>query len=64
MKQLLGKLTVVLRALREEGGQDLIEYALIAALIAFGAVAGMSDLASDLNTAFGNIGTTLVTYTN
>ena len=43
---------------REEG-QDLIEYALIVALIAFAATAGMSTLASAINTAFTNIGTTL-----
>jgi pilus assembly protein Flp/PilA len=48
--------------LREEG-QDLIEYALVVALIAFAATAGMQTLAQDINTAFGNIGTTLTTYT-
>jgi pilus assembly protein Flp/PilA len=47
---------------REEG-QDLIEYALVVALIAFAATAGMSTLASDINTAFSNIGTTLTSYT-
>jgi pilus assembly protein Flp/PilA len=48
--------------LREEG-QDLIEYALVVALIAFAATASMQTLATDINTAFGNIGTTLQTYT-
>ena len=48
--------------LREEG-QDLIEYALVVALIALAATAGMKILASDINTAFSNIGTTLTTYT-
>jgi pilus assembly protein Flp/PilA len=48
--------------LREEG-QDLIEYALVVALIAFAATAGMQTLAQDINTAFGNIGTTLTSYT-
>jgi pilus assembly protein Flp/PilA len=43
---------------REEG-QDLIEYALVVALVAFGAMAGMRGLATDINTAFGAIGTTL-----
>ena len=50
-------------ALLREEGQDLIEYALIVALIAFGAVAGMQTVAADINTAFQNIGTTLTTYT-
>jgi pilus assembly protein Flp/PilA len=42
-----------------EEGQDLIEYALVVALIAFGATAGMSTLAQDINNAFIGIGTTL-----
>jgi pilus assembly protein Flp/PilA len=49
-------------ASREEG-QDLVEYALVVALIAFGATAGMKALASGLNTAFNNISTNLSTYT-
>jgi len=49
-------------ASREEG-QDLVEYALVVALIAFGATAGMSQLATGLNTAFGHISTTLGSYT-
>ncbi len=51
--------SVVLR----EDGQDLIEYALVVALIAFAAVAGMQTVAADINTAFTNIGTTLTSYT-
>ena len=46
-----------------EEGQDLIEYALIVALIALAATAGMSTVASDINAAFSSIGTNLVTYT-
>ena len=45
--------------LSREEGQDLIEYALIIALIAFAATAGMGTLAKDINNAFTNIGTTL-----
>ncbi len=48
--------------LMDEEGQDLIEYALVVALIAFAATAGMQTLAADINTAFTNIGTTLGTY--
>ena len=44
--------------MREEG-QDLVEYALVVALIAFGAIAGMSQLATGLNNAFSGIATTL-----
>ena len=45
--------------LTREEGQDLIEYALVVALIAFAAVAGMNTLAQDINNAFLNIGSTL-----
>ena len=41
-------------AVREEG-QDLVEYALVVALIAFGAIAGMQFLATGLNNAFDTI---------
>ncbi len=47
--------------LREEG-QDLIEYALVVALIAFAATAGMNSLAGGINTAFSQISTALNTY--
>jgi pilus assembly protein Flp/PilA len=43
--------------------QDLIEYALVVALIAFAATASMNTLAADINTAFTSIGTTLTGYT-
>ncbi len=48
--------------MREEG-QDLIEYALLVALVAFAATAGMKALATSINTAFTNVGTTLTSYT-
>ncbi len=47
--------------LSDEDGQDLIEYALIVALIALGATAGMQTLAADINNAFVTIGGTLTT---
>jgi len=46
-----------------EHGQDLVEYALVVALIAFGCTAGMQSLATGLNTAFTNIATVLGSYT-
>ena len=48
---------------REDSGQDLIEYALIAALIALAATAGMSTVASAINDAFSSIGEKLKSYT-
>lgn len=47
---------------REESGQDLIEYALIAALIALAATVGMGTVATAINTAFSAIGTKLTNY--
>ena len=37
---------------KEESGQDMIEYALIGLIIALGALAGMSTLASSVNKEF------------
>jgi pilus assembly protein Flp/PilA len=62
MKDGLLKLSVMLQILKDENGQDLIEYALVVALIAFAATAGMSTLATAINTAFTNVGTTLGSY--
>lgn len=44
-----------------EEGQDLVEYALVVALIAFGAIAGMSALSGELNTAFKTISSKVAT---
>ena len=62
MKQLLLKLYLESLIFREEQGQDLIEYALVVALIAFAAAVGMSSVASSINLAFTNIGTKLTSY--
>lgn len=40
--------------LKNEDGQDLIEYALLASLLAVAAVAVLSPLATAVNTAFTN----------
>jgi len=47
---------------REEAGQDLIEYALIAALIALAATVGMGSVAKAINVAFSSIGAKLTSY--
>jgi pilus assembly protein Flp/PilA len=49
--------------LQSEEAQDLVEYALVIALVAFAATVGMKSLATSLNTAFTAIGTTLTGYT-
>ena len=60
MKNSLLMLSVrIQNLLSREEGQDLIEYALVVALIAFAATAGMKTLANDINLAFTNIGSSL-----
>jgi pilus assembly protein Flp/PilA len=57
---MLFKLCEKLRALtsREEG-QDLVEYAMVVALIAFGTISGMGKVASGINNVFSTVSTTL-----
>ena len=63
MNTLLLKLLIKFQEFRSyEEGQDIVEYAMVVALIAFGAVAGMKALATGLNTAFKGISTTLGSY--
>jgi pilus assembly protein Flp/PilA len=65
MKEKLWKLSIHIQSiLKGEEGQDLIEYALVVALIAFAATVGMGTLASDINNAFTTIGTKLTAATS
>jgi pilus assembly protein Flp/PilA len=48
----------------DESGQDLIEYALVVALIALAATAGMSAVATNIGNAFTSVGTKINTYTS
>jgi pilus assembly protein Flp/PilA len=43
------------RLLRDESGQNMIEYALVAALIALGAIVAMQGVATSLSTAFSKV---------
>ena len=62
MNDMLLKLYVKFQDLKNsEEGQDLVEYALVVALIAFGATAGMGALATGINTAFSNVSSKLGT---
>ena len=62
MNTMLIKLYVTLKSVMDrEEGQDLVEYALVVALIAFGAITGMSQLAKGINQAFSSIATELTT---
>ena len=45
------------RFVREDDGQDLVEYAMLIALIALAVVAGVGALATAINTQYNNIST-------
>jgi len=49
------------RFVREESGQDLIEYSLLAAIIAVGSITVMGQVKTAINTIFGKINTALTT---
>ena len=51
--------SVFVRFVREEEGQDLIEYSLLAAIIAVGSIAVMGNVKTAINTIFGKIITAL-----
>jgi pilus assembly protein Flp/PilA len=53
MKQLINKL------ITEDSGQDLIEYALVAALVGLGSVTAMKGLATSIATTFTGVGNAL-----
>jgi EAL domain-containing protein (putative c-di-GMP-specific phosphodiesterase class I)/CheY-like chemotaxis protein/Flp pilus assembly pilin Flp len=63
MKSKIHTLTSKVLHVTHVDGQDLVEYALVVALIAFAATTGMKSLAGKINTAFTTIGTTLSSYT-
>jgi pilus assembly protein Flp/PilA len=54
MKNLLRRLH------NDENGQDLVEYALVAALIGLGSVTAMKTLSNYISNAFTTVGSTLV----
>jgi pilus assembly protein Flp/PilA len=45
--------------MNDESGQDLIEYALVACIIALGATAAMTSLSTTIGSAFTSVGTKL-----
>ena len=59
MKEFWLKLKVRMQILLNDSGQDLIEYALVVALIAFAATVGMGNVANGLNDSFSRIASRL-----
>jgi len=68
MKDLILKLYVrahaLKDALKDENGQDMVEYAIVMGLIALGATVAMKGLATTIGTGFTSVGTKLTTYTS
>ena len=52
---------VIRQLVRNDEGQDLIEYAFLAVFIALVVTAGMTAVATAMNTQFSNIGTQIST---
>jgi Flp pilus assembly pilin Flp len=44
------------QALRDENGQDLVEYAAVIVIVVLGLTAGMATLANAINNAMSNVG--------
>jgi pilus assembly protein Flp/PilA len=69
MRKILSELYVKMQGvattlIRDESGQDLIEYALVVALIALAATAGMTAVANNISNAFVHVGSHLASYTS
>jgi pilus assembly protein Flp/PilA len=54
---------VLTNLLRDDSGQDLIEYALITRLVGLGAITAMGGLADTIADAFNGVGTSLANAT-
>ena len=55
MKDRLLKLQTRIQITLDDNGQDLIEYAMVVALIAFGATVGMGNVANGINNIFSKV---------
>jgi pilus assembly protein Flp/PilA len=53
------KAQVIRQALKEENGQDLVEYALVIAVVCLGIISGMNTLANGINNAMTTLGSNL-----
>ena len=55
------KAKVMVDTLKDENGQDLVEYAAVIALVVLAATAGMQTLANGINAAMGSLSTQINT---
>jgi len=59
--RILQLLQVLRSFIKQESGQDLVEYALVVALIALAATVGMKSLAGGINKTFDSVSVSLST---
>ena len=52
---------LLLRSLKDDNGQDLVEYALVLVVVCLGIIAGMQTLANGINNAMVTLSNTLNT---
>jgi pilus assembly protein Flp/PilA len=57
------KMQALKDAMKDESGQDMVEYAIVMGLIALGATVAMKGLATSIGTGFTSIGTKVTNYT-
>ena len=60
-RRFLNLLETVRFFVKQESGQDLVEYALVIALVALAATVGMKSLAAGVNKAFDSVSVSLST---
>ena len=53
--------SLLVRLLREDAGQDLVEYALLVTFIALACIVGMQQLGTAVNNKYQSLSTSLVT---
>lgn len=58
------KILALKDGMKDENGQDMVEYAIVMGLIAMGATVAMKGLATTIGAGFTSIGTKLTTYTS
>ena len=59
MRDTLLKMYVKFQSLKNDEGQDLVEYALLVALVALVCVTGVNNVATAVNSVFANISSSL-----
>ncbi len=58
------KILALKDGMKDENGQDMVEYAIVMGLIAMGATVAMKGLATTIGAGFTSIGTKLTSYTS